>query len=109
MSGIGEKAGGAVFSQTKVLAEAVVPLLSSPWAGAGRYHISVSINQVHMVRPTLLTPPNFGALSKAISSGFSIQATFLGSYFRLSLNFSNKQHLALACSVRLAKWPQAWH
>ena len=39
LSGIGVRSEGAAFSQTEVLAEAIVLLLSSPTDSVGRHHI----------------------------------------------------------------------
>ena len=53
--GIRVIAGGAAFSQTEMLAEAIVLLMSSlPTELAVRHHISVSINLAHTVHPTLV-------------------------------------------------------
>ena len=58
------RAEEAAFSQTEVLAEAIVPLLSSPLTEPkGWHHIWVSINLSNTVHPTLVislnpAPPN---------------------------------------------------
>ena len=51
--------GAAAISQTEVLAEAIVPLLSSLLtqpAQAGRYYSWVSINLTNTLLPTLVIP-----------------------------------------------------
>ena len=52
-----QELAGAAFSQTEVLAEAMVPLLSPPHTGlTGRCHTCVSINLVNTVHFTLVIP-----------------------------------------------------
>ena len=57
LSGIRARAGGSAFSQTKVLAEAIVPLMRLPLTEpTGRHHIPVSINMAITVCVTLMIP-----------------------------------------------------
>ena len=88
LSDIKVMAGGAAFSHTKVLAEVIVPFLTPPpTEPSGRCYSWVSISLAKTVAllwwfPETL-PYHTCRLTKAISSGFSIQTTSLGSCFRL--------------------------
>ena len=57
LSDIWARARGTGFSQTEVLAEVIVPLLSPPpTESADRFHIGVTINLAYTPQPTLVSP-----------------------------------------------------
>ena len=89
LSSIRVRAEGAAFSQTEMMAEAIVLLQSPlPTEPAGKHHIWDSINLAHTVAPSWWFPavpphPTFGP-AQAICGGFYIWMPCLGSYFRFS-------------------------